>query len=160
MVRKIQIEWLNYKKYFAALSYSLGKSKNKEKDDEEEKERSNSYCKGDSIVYCFTNNELLKDNELQIDQEEIYKLKESNINIEIIEYNANEFKKLRELEGLNEDELLNMFRPKKGIDHLIHKKNETFYINSINKLLILKEIKKESLSFFQIIFYLLYMIFV
>ena len=51
-------------KYFAALSYSLGKSKNKEKDVEEEKERSNSYCKGDSIVYCFSNNELLKDNEL------------------------------------------------------------------------------------------------
>ena len=78
------------------------------------------------------------------------KLKESNLDIEIIEYNANEFKKLRELEGLNEDKLLEMFQPKKGIDKLIHKKNDTFYINSINKLLMLREIKKDSLLIFQI----------
>ena len=139
-------------KYFAALSYSLGKSKNKEKDVEEEKEDTNKNInikRNDSIVYCFSKDELLKDNDIQIDQEEISKLNESNLDIEIIEYNNSEFKKLRELEGLNEDKLLEMFQPKKGIDKLIHKKNDTFYINSINKLLMLREIKKNSLTIFQ-----------
>ena len=42
-----------------------------------------------------------------------------------------------------------MFQPKKGLDKLIHKKNDTFYINSINKLLMLREIKKDSLTIFQ-----------
>ena len=42
-----------------------------------------------------------------------------------------------------------MFPPKKGTDQLIQKKNETIYINSINKLLMLKQIKKEHLLFYQ-----------
>ena len=42
-----------------------------------------------------------------------------------------------------------MFQPKKGTNQLIQKKDETIYINSTNKLLMLKEIKKEKLIFYQ-----------
>ena len=143
-------------KYFAVLSYTLGnsnnKSKNTEEEEEEEKKKqdTNKFIKRTaSIDYTFTIKELLKDNVFEIDNEEREELEQSNINIEIIEFNSYEFKKIRELEGLNQDELLKIFKPQKGIDHLINNKNETLYINSINKLLMLKEIKKDSFYRFQ-----------
>ena len=42
-----------------------------------------------------------------------------------------------------------MFQPKKGTNQLINMVNETLYINSTNKLLMLKKVKREQLLFFQ-----------
>ena len=42
-----------------------------------------------------------------------------------------------------------MFQPKKGTNQLIHQVKDSFYINSSNKLLMLKKIKREQMHFFQ-----------
>ena len=98
--------------------------------------------------YKITKSNILKDLDLSIN-EDIKVLEEPNIDIEITEYNSSVFKKLRQLEGLDEDKILSMFQPKKGTNQLISKINDTLYINSTNKLLMLRQIKKEELLFYQ-----------
>ena len=145
-------------KYFTAISYVLGKSKHRDNqggniedegtEGDDKLERKNSFNAMEHDDYKITKNEILKDMDLAIN-EDIKVLEEANIDIEITEYNPTVFKQLRELEGFNEDTLISMFQPKKGTSQLIQKKNETIYINSINKLLMLKEIKKDKLIYFQ-----------
>ena len=136
-------------KYFTAVSYVLGKSKYSKKEEEQGGDTLNkSFNAMEHEDYKITKNEILKDMDLSIN-DDINVLKEANIDIEITEYNPSTFKQLRELEGLTEDDLISMFQPKKGTNQLIQKKDETIYINSTNKLLMLKEIKKEKLIFYQ-----------
>ena len=139
-------------KYFTALSYALGKSKYMNDEIEEEskikEDKNDQIDLNEHADYKITKSEILKDLDLSIN-EDIKVLQESYIDIEVTEYNASMFKKLRELEGFNEDKIISMFQPKKGTNQLINKINDTFYINSTNKLLMLKQIKKESLFSFQ-----------
>jgi hypothetical protein len=138
-------------KYFTAISFALGKSKYKEEDEKVEildKEGAPKFDENEHKEYKITKPEILKDLDLAIN-EDIKILEESNFDINITEYNSSTFKKLRELEGLNEDLIISMFQPKKGTNQLINMVNETLYINSTNKLLMLKKVKREQLLFFQ-----------
>jgi hypothetical protein len=138
-------------KYFTAISFALGKSKYKEEDENIEildKEEPPKFDENEYKEYKITKPEILKDLDLAIN-EDIKILEESNFDINITEYNSSTFKKLRELEGLNEDLIISMFQPKKGTNQLINMVNETLYINSTNKLLMLKKVKREQLLFFQ-----------
>ena len=137
-------------KYFTAVSFALGKSKYKEEENEEilDKEGEPKFDENEYKEYKITKPEIIKDLDLSIN-EDIKILEESNFDINITEYNSSTFKKLRELEGLNEDLIISMFQPKKGTNQLINKVNETLYINSTNKLLMLKKVQREQLLFFQ-----------
>jgi hypothetical protein len=138
-------------KYFTALSYALGKSKYNENEEEQENPVTSDEVKfeqNEHTDYKITKSEILKDLDLAIN-EDIKVLEESNIDIDVTEYNSSTFKKLRELEGLNEDKIISMFQPKKGTNQLINKVNDTLYINSTNKLLMLKKIKLQQLIFYQ-----------
>jgi hypothetical protein len=135
-------------KYFTAVSFALGKSKYKEEEiiQDEKDEKSLLEEKKD---YIINREEILKDLDLSLN-DDIKVLGEANIDIEVTEYNSTIFKKLRELEGLNEDKIIEMFQPKKGTFNLIRKvKDKIFNINSTNKLLLLKQIKKDELLFYQ-----------
>jgi hypothetical protein len=139
-------------KYFTAISYALGKSKyNDENEEGQENTGSKDEVKfeqNEHVDYKITKSEILKDLDLAIN-EDIKVLEESNIDIDVTEYNSSTFKKLRELEGLNEDKIISMFQPRKGTNQLINKVKETLYINSTNKLLMLKKIKLQQLIFYQ-----------
>jgi len=138
-------------KYFTAISYALGKSKYNENEEGQENPASNEevkYEQNEHSDYKITKSEILKDLDLAIN-EDIKVLEESNIDIDVTEYNSSTFKKLRELEGLNEDKIISMFQPKKGTNQLINKVKDTLYINSTNKLLMLKKIKLQQLIFYQ-----------
>jgi hypothetical protein len=136
-------------KYFIAISYALGKSKYNDEDEEEQKNSSmETFMENEHADYKITKAEILKDLDLNIN-EDIKVLEEPNIDIEITEYNSSVFKKLRQLEGLDEDKILSMFQPKKGTIQLIKKIRDTIYINSTNKLLMLKPIKYDILKSFQ-----------
>jgi hypothetical protein len=106
------------------------------------------FMENEHADYKITKAEILKDLDLNIN-EDIKVLEEPNIDIEITEYNSSVFKKLRQLEGLDEDKILSMFQPKKGTIQLIKKIRDTIYINSTNKLLMLKPIKYDILKSFQ-----------
>ena len=136
-------------KYFTAISYVLGKSKQSKKQEEQEGNALNkSFNAMEHEDYKITKNEILKDFDLKIN-DDINVLNEANIDIEITEYNPSIFRQLRDLEGFSEDELISIFLPQKGTYELIQKKNQTIYINSTDKLLMLKEIKREKLLFYQ-----------
>ena len=140
-------------KYFIAVSYALGKSKYNE-DTEDNQDGKNIQDNGKEFDpaehhdYKITKSNILKDLDLSIN-EDIKVLEEPIIDIEVIEYNSSTFKKLRRLEGFDEDKIISMFQPKKGTNQLIKKIKDTTYINSTNRLLMLKQIKKESLLFYQ-----------
>ena len=139
-------------KYFTAISYVIGKSKYSfnEKDEIQDINNSNEnkINMTENNEYKITKAEILKDFDLSIN-EDIKVLQEESIDIEITEFNPTIFKKLRELENFNEDKLISMFQPKKGTIHLINKINNTIYINAIDKLLMLKQIDKETLLCYQ-----------
>ncbi len=141
-------------KYFIAVSYSLGKSKTNQGEDEIAQgdkalnEEGNQFNENDLNVYSITKANILKDFDLAINEDKKV-LEEPNINIRVTEYNSSFFKKMRRLENLNEDEIIKMIQPKKGTHHLMKKVKERFYINSSNKLLMLKQIEKESFEFFR-----------
>ncbi len=142
-------------KYFIAISYSLGKSKYENEEGEEENKENknilnnNEFNPDENVTYKIDKNNILKDLDLAIN-EDIKVLEEPNINIKVTEYNNSIFKKLRSLEGFNEDKIIEMFQPKKGTFNLIRKvKDKIFNINSTNKLLLLKQIKKDELLFYQ-----------
>ena len=135
-------------KYFTAVSFALGKSKYKEEEEEDDKNKNENLSIEEKKDYKIDGEEILKDLDLAIN-DDIKVLGEANIDIEVTEYNSSLFKKLRRLEGLNEDKIIEMFQPKKGTNQLIHRVNDSLYINSSNKLLMLKKIKKEKMFFFQ-----------
>ena len=94
-------------KYFTAVSYALGKSKYTEKEEREGEENEtnnvdNVFNAMEHEDYSITKEDILKDLDLSIN-EDIKILQETNIDIQITEYNPKVFKKLRELEGFNED---------------------------------------------------------
>ena len=130
-------------KYYTAVSFALGKSKY---DDEEgeivEKEGDN------PRRYIIRKDDILKDLDLSLN-DDIKVLNETNIDMEVTEYNVSLFKKLRRLENLDEDKIIEVLQPKNGTHDLIHKREETFYINSSNKILMLKKIKREQMQLFQ-----------
>ena len=139
-------------KYFTAISYVLGKSKYMFDEGEEDQQTAETkepeFDLNEHVDYKITKSEILKDLDLAIN-EDIKVLEESNFDIDLTEYNPSTFKKLRELEGFNEDKIISMFQPKKGTNQLINRVKDTLYINSVNKLLMLKKIKREQLMFFQ-----------
>ena len=134
-------------KYFTAVSFALGKSKYMDEEGEQ-KEKSEKYLIEEHQDYRINKDEILKDMDLSLN-DDIKVLGEANIDIEVTEYNSTLFKKLRQLEGLNEDKIIAMFQPKKGTNQLIHQVKDTLYINSSNKLLMLKKIGREQIYFFQ-----------
>lgn len=125
-------------KYFTAVSFALGKSKY---DDEEGEKKEEDDLKDEPRNYRINRDEILKDLDLSLN-DDIKVLTETNIDIEVTEYNVSIFKKLRRLENLDEDKIIEMIQPKNGTNDLIQQKNETMYINSPNKLLMLKKNKK------------------
>ena len=134
-------------KYFTAVSFALGKSKYKEEENDSNYKTEN-FLIEEKKEYRIDREEILKDLDLSLN-DDIKVLSEANIDIEVTEYNSSLFKKLRQLEGLNEDKIIEMFQPKKGTNQLIHQVKDSFYINSSNKLLMLKKIKREQMYFFQ-----------
>ena len=146
-IEKIILEKLIIK-YFTAVSFALGKSKYKEEEENDIINKNENISVNEKKDYKITREEILKDLDLSLN-DDIKVLGEANIDIEVTEYNSSLFKKLRQLEGLNEDKIISMFQPKKWTNQLIHRKNESFYINSSNKLLMLKKIKREQMYFFQ-----------
>jgi len=132
-------------KYFTAVSFALGKSKY---DDEEGEKKEEDDLKDEPRNYRINRDEILKDLDLSLN-DDIKVLTETNIDIEVTEYNVSIFKKLRRLENLDEDKIIEMIQPKNGTNDLIQQKNETMYINSPNKLLMLKKIKREKMLNFQ-----------
>jgi hypothetical protein len=139
-IEKIILEKLIIK-YFTAVSFALGKSKYKEEEENDIINKNENISVNEKKDYKITREEILKDLDLSLN-DDIKVLGEANIDIEVTEYNSSLFKKLRQLEGLNEDKIIAMFQPKKGTNQLIHKVNDSFYINSSNKLLMLKKIKR------------------
>ena len=134
-------------KYFTAVSFALGKSKYIDEEGEQ-KEKNEKYLIEEHQDYRINKDEILKDMDLSLN-DDIKVLGEANIDIEVTEYNSTLFKKLRQLEGLNEDKIIAMFQPKKGTNQLIHQVKDTLYINSSNKLLMLKKVGREQIYFFQ-----------
>ena len=141
-------------KYFIAISYSLGKSKYESQEGEEGNQENQNilndkpFDSTEQVVYKISKADILKDLDLAIN-EDIKVLEEPNIDIEVTEYNSSVFKKLRSLEGFNEDKIISMFQPKKGTFELIKEVKNGMNINSTNKLLMLKQIKKDNLLFYQ-----------
>ena len=141
-------------KYFIAISYSLGKSKYESQEGEEGNQENQNILNDkpfdttEQVVYKITKADILKDLDLAIN-EDIKVLEEPNIDIEVTEYNSSVFKKLRSLEGLNEDKIISMFQPKKGTFELIKEVKNGMNINSTNKLLMLKQIKWDNLLIYQ-----------
>ena len=139
-------------KYFVAVSYALGKSKYDEETEEGQEgkiiEEGETFEPNERSEYIITKANILKDLDLSIN-EDIKVLEEPYIDIVVTEYNSSIFKKIRKLEDLSEDKIISMFQPKKGTTQLMKKIKETIYINSTNKLLMLKQIKKESFLFYQ-----------
>ena len=163
-----------FKKIFIGISYILGKSKiidNDEDENGEEKEKAkeegsnlinaNAINNSDSgnIINEFDNDkpnnyiinkkEILKDFDLHIN-EDIFVLRQDEINIEAIEYIPNLFKKLRKIDNLKEEEIAKYFQPKNVTPDLFKKTNDSnYYINSTNKQFILKSINLEQIDFYK-----------
>ena len=111
------------------------------------KEEMNLY--NETTIYTITKNDILKDLDLSIN-EDITVLQLSDINITITEYNSQLFKKLREIDDISEDYILDFMKPKYSTTNLMqtYKKN-LFYINSTNKEFLLKEISLDELNFYR-----------
>ena len=147
-INKLQRDALYYLviKHYIAISYCIGKSKdvNNAENNEIGNEEFNA---NEKIFYKINKSAILKDLDLAIN-EDIVVLEDTNIDINVNEFNSSTFKKLRELEGISPDYLISVFQPKKGSDRLIKKVEDILYINSTNKLFTLKTItKSEFLSY-------------
>jgi hypothetical protein len=134
-------------KYFTAVSFALGKSKYVDEGGEAI-ERTEKSLIEERKEYRIDKEEILKDLDLSLN-DDIKVLGEANIDIEVTEYNSTLFKKLRKLEGLDEDKIIAMFQPNTGTNQLIHQVDDTLFINSSNKLLMLKEVRREQIFYFQ-----------
>ena len=131
-------------KHYTAVSFALGKSKY----DNEEGVNKEELLKDEPRNYRIDKDEILKDLDLSLN-DDIKVLSETNIDIEVTEYNVNLFKKLRRMENLDEDKIIEMLQPKNGKNDLIHQNNDSLYLCSTNKLLLLKQIKREKMINFQ-----------
>jgi hypothetical protein len=134
-------------KYFTAVSFALGKSKYVDEGGEAI-ERTEKSLIEERKEYRIDKEEILKDLDLSLN-DDIKVLGEANIDIEVTEYNSTLFKKLRKLEGLDEDKIIAMFQPNTGTNQLIHKVDDNLFINSSNKLLMLKKVRREQIFYFQ-----------
>ena len=134
-------------KYFTAVSFALGKSKYVDEGGEAI-ERTEKSLIEERKEYRIDKEEILKDLDLSLN-DDIKVLGEANIDIEVTEYNSTLFKKLRKLEGLDEDKIIAMFQPNTGTNQLIHKVDDNLFINSSNKLLMLKKVRREHIFYFQ-----------
>ena len=134
-------------KYFTAVSFALGKSKYVDEGGEAI-ERTEKSLIEERKEYRIDKEEILKDLDLSLN-DDIKVLGEANIDIEVTEYNSTLFKKLRKLEGLDEDKIIAMFQPNTGTNQLIHQVDDTLFINSSNKLLMLKKVRREQIFYFQ-----------
>ena len=135
-------------KYFIAISYALGKSRYENEEGAEVNQDDKPFDSTERVEHKISKTNILKDLDLSIN-EDIKVLEEPNIDIEVTEYNSSVFKKLRSLEGFNEDKIISMFQPKKGTFNLIKEVKNGININSTNKLLMMKQIRKDSLLFYQ-----------
>ena len=131
-------------KHYTAVSFALGKSKY----DDEKGVNKEELLKDEPRNYRIDKDEILKDLDLSLN-DDIKVLSETNIDIEVTEYNVNLFKKLRRLENLDEDKIIEMLQPKNGTNDLIQQNNDSLYLCSTNKLLLLKQIKREKMINFQ-----------
>ena len=112
-------------KHFIAISYSLGKSIYEKQEGEEGNKVNQNilFVSAEQVVYKLSKAVILKDLDLAINEDNKV-LYESIIDIEVIEYNRSIFKKLRSLEGFNEDKIKSMFQPKQGtLDFIKEVKN-------------------------------------
>ena len=99
--------------------------------------------------YHITNSEILKDLDLTLN-DDIVVLNQSKINIKITEYCTQLFKKIREIDGITEDEIIKVIQPKKSNNNLIQTFSKNlFYINSTNKEYLIKQISLDEINFYR-----------
>ena len=99
--------------------------------------------------YHITNSEILKDLDLTLN-DDIVVLNQSKINIRITEYCTQLFKKIREIDGITEDEIINVIQPKNSNNNLIQTFSKNlFYINSTNKEYLIKQISLDEINFYR-----------
>ena len=99
--------------------------------------------------YHITKPEILKDLDLNLN-DDIMVLNQSNIDIIITEYCSQLFKKIREIDGISEDYIINLLQPKKSNVNLIQTFDKnSFYINSSNREFLIKEITLDELNFYK-----------
>ena len=99
--------------------------------------------------YHITNSEILKDLDLTLN-DDIVVLNQSKINILITEYCTQLFKKIREIDGITEDEIINVIQPKNSNNNLIQTFSKNlFYINSTNKEYLIKQISLDEINFYR-----------
>jgi hypothetical protein len=99
--------------------------------------------------YHITNSEILKDLDLTLN-DDIIVLNQSNIDIRITEYCTQLFKKIREIDGITEDEIINVIQPKNSNNNLIQTFSKNlFYINSTNKEYLIKQISLDEINFYR-----------
>jgi len=103
----------------------------------------------ETTEYHITNSEILKDLDLTLN-DDIVVLNQSKINIKITEYCTQLFKKIREIEGITEDEIINVIQPKNSNNNLIQTFSKNlFYINSTNKEYLIKQISLDEINFYR-----------
>ena len=142
-----------FKTIFIGISYVLDKYKNYSENEEKHKKDDSIYNINSSLTdiqtYHITKNEILKDLDLLINEDK-FVLEQEEINIKLKVYSAKFFKKLREIDGLDEEQIIKAFQPKNVTENLIKKiKDDSYYINSINKQFILKNLKIEKINYYQ-----------
>ena len=99
--------------------------------------------------YHITNSEILKDLDLTLN-DDIFVLNISKIDIRITEYCTQLFKKIREIDGITEDEIINVIQPKNSNNNLIQTFSKNlFYINSTNKEYLIKQISLDEINFYR-----------
>ena len=99
--------------------------------------------------YHITNSEILKDLDLTLN-DDIVVLNQSKISIRITEYCTQLFKKIREIDGITEDEIINVIQPKNSNNNLIQTFSKNlFYINSTNKEYLIKQISLDEINFYR-----------
>ena len=154
-----------FKKIFIGISYILDKAKEADNESEGEKKEeeiniidinkdiddnkniNNNLDKNN--FYVINKIEILKDFDLDIN-EDIFVLHQDEINIEAIEYLPNYFKNIRRKENLKEEQLARFFKPKNVTPDLFKRTSDSnYYINSLNKLYILKSIKLEQIDYYR-----------
>ena len=141
---------IEFKKIFVGISYVLDKYKHYS---EEQNACDNSIYNINSSItdiqtYKINKNEILKDLDLLINEDK-FVLEQKEINIKLKVYNAKFFKKMREIDGIKEDQIIRTIQPKNVSANLIRTfKNGSFYINSTNMQYILKIIKPDKISYY------------
>ena len=99
--------------------------------------------------YHITKTEILKDLDLSLN-DDIIVLNQQNIDIKITDHCSHIFKKIRAIDGISEDYIINLLQPKKSNVNLIQTFDKnSFYINSSNREFLIKEITLDELNFYK-----------